>query len=125
MKKLLLAVVIAMVALMLVVGGCSSGPDYKAKSNKVLTSYYQDAATKAGVGVPVIDEGIADYDQWESVKGKLMVTKNTYTLAGVKGIKHDYVMTWRMKTGELVKVVIDGKKIMYNEDLMWKAMDDK
>lgn len=121
--KLLLTFV-AMLVLTMSMMGCSSKPDYKAESTKVLTAYYESLANKAGVGVPVIDEGVADYAEWESVKDKLMMTKNTYTLSGLK-VKHTYTMTWRMKTGELVKVVIDGKKVMYNEDLMWKAMDDK
>lgn len=121
--KLLLTFV-AMLVLTMSMMGCSSKPDYKAESTKVLTAYYESLANKAGVGVPVIDEGVADYAEWESVKDKLMMTKNTYTLGGLK-VKHTYTMTWRMKTGELVKVVIDGKKVMYNEDLMWKAMDDK
>lgn len=124
--KLVIAFVVAMLTFGVLMAGCSSNkPDYKAMSSKALTSYYETMASQAGVGVPVIDEGMADYAEWESMKNKLMVTKNTYTLAGIDKIKHSYTMTWRMKTGELVKLVIDGETVMINEDLMWKAADDK
>lgn len=123
--KLLIAFVIAIAMFGVVMAGCSSNkPDYRAKSNKALTSYYETVSSKAGVGVPVIDEGVADYAEWTHTDDKFTMTKSTYTLGGVK-IKHSYTMTWRTKTGELVKMVIDGKKVMYNEDLMWKALDDK
>lgn len=123
--KLVIAFVIAMLTFGVLMVGCSSNkPDYRAKSNKALTTYYETMASQAGTGVPVIDVSIADYAEWTHTDDTLTATKSTYTLGGVK-IKHSYTMTWRTKTGELVKMVIDGKKVMYNEDLMWKALDDK
>lgn len=97
--------------------------NYFAMSENALKSYYKALAEQAGTGVPNVDARLMTYKDWQSAEG-MQVSQGTFYLAGNENIEHSYSMTWRQKTGQLIKLIINGKKIFYDEETAWAAMDD-
>lgn len=100
-----------------------SNRNYFAMSENALKSYYKALAEQAGTGVPNVDARLMTYKDWQSTEG-MQISQGTFYLAGNENIEHSYTMTWRQKTGQLIKLIINGKKIFYDEEAAFAAMDD-
>lgn len=97
--------------------------NYFAMSENALKSYYKALAEQAGTGIPNVDARLMTYKDWQSTEG-MQISQGTFYLAGNENIEHSYTMTWRQKTGQLIKLIINGKKIFYDEEAAFAAMDD-
>lgn len=91
-------------------------------AENVLQKIYDDTAMKLGVGAPTVDISFTSYRQWESAPG-LTESDGTFELSLEKGLKHKFNIRWGKNSNDVLRIVIDGKKIYYNEDLQIKYMD--
>ena len=98
--------------------------DYRAMSSRALQAYFETAAARAGAGVPNIDESLIHFEKHD-MKNGLIVTRNSFVLAGNDKITHNYTMQFRKKTGELTQINIDGKQVFYRPELQTAALEDK
>lgn len=88
----------------------------------VLQNVYNDMALKLGVGAPTVDVAFTSYRQWESAPG-LTETDGEFELSSEEGLTHKFNIRWGKNSNDIIRIVIDGKRIYYNEDLQVKYMD--
>lgn len=91
-------------------------------AEKVLQDVYNNVALKAGVGAPTVDVSFTSYRQWESAPG-LTETDGEFELSSEEGLTHKFNIRWGKNSNDIIRIVIDGKRIYYNEDLQVKYMD--
>lgn len=89
----------------------------------VLQKVYSDTALKAGVGAPTVDVAFSSYRQWESASG-LTETDGEFELSSEKGLTHKFNIRWGKNSNDIIRIVIDGKRIYYNENLQEKYMNN-
>lgn len=93
-----------------------------ADAENVLQKIYNDTALKLGVGAPTVDVAFTSYRQWESAPG-LTETDGEFELSSEDGLTHKFNIRWGKNSNDIIRIVIDGKRIYYNEDLQVKYMD--
>lgn len=86
--------------------------DYRTLSNKYLEAVYTDIANQAGIGVPDIDTFITHYEEYH--KEGIVITKNSYYLAGNENITHKFTMEFKEGDTQLIFLMIDGKVLLSN-----------
>lgn len=86
--------------------------DYRTLSNRYLEAAYTDMAAKAGTGVPDIDTFITHYEEYH--KDGIVITKNSYYLAGNENITHKFTMEFKEGDTQLIFLMIDGKVLLSN-----------
>lgn len=89
----------------------------------VLQKVYSDTALKAGVAAPTVDVAFISYRQWESASG-LTETDGEFELSSEKGLTHKFNIRWGKNSNDIIRIVIDGKRIYYNENLQEKYMNN-
>lgn len=92
-------------------------------AEKILQQIYDDNAMKLGVGAPTVDVSFTSYRQWESAPG-LTESDGNFELSSEQGLKHKFNIRWGKNSNDIIRIVIDGKRIYYNEDLQIKYMDN-
>ena len=86
--------------------------DYRTLSNRYLEAVYNDIANQAGIGVPDIDTFITHYEEYH--KDGIVITKNSYYLAGNENITHKFTMEFKEGDTQLIFLMIDGKVLLSN-----------
>ena len=97
--------------------------DYYPQTEKLIKDIYRKWAQSNGVGIPDVDLRQSTYRDWDVVP-PIREAEGTFYLAGNKNIEHTFSVRWRKKNNQLLRVVIDSKRIFYDEEAMWEAMDD-
>lgn len=97
--------------------------DYYSQTEKVIKDIYKNWAQSNGLGIPDVDLRYSTYRDWDIVP-PVREAEGTFYLAGNKNIEHTFSVRWRKKNNQLLRVVIDSKRIFYDEEAMWEAMDD-
>lgn len=97
--------------------------DYYSQTEKVIKDIYKNWAQSNGLGIPDVDLRQSTYRDWDIVP-PVREAEGTFYLAGNKNVEHTFSVRWRKKNNQLLRVVIDSKRIFYDEEAMWEAMDD-
>lgn len=92
-------------------------------AERVLQEIYNNNAMKLGVGAPTVDVSFTSYRQWESAPG-LTESDGNFELSSEKGLTHKFNIRWGKNSNDIIRIVIDGKRVYYNEDLQIKYMDN-
>lgn len=96
---------------------------YFVRSEQALKEYFEKQALAAGQGIPDVDARFSTYREWNMTDG-IKVSEGTFYLAGNENIEHKYVIRWRIKNDQLLRMAINDKKVYYNEEASYDALDD-
>lgn len=96
---------------------------YFVLSKQVLKEYVTKKAQAAGMGVPEVDARFMTYKEWDYDE-TMKVSQGTFYLGGNDKVEHSYTIRWRKKNNQVLRVVINGQKVYYNEEAQWATMDD-
>ena len=95
---------------------------HKSAVEHALQDLYEQIAEQNGIGAPKVDVAFSDYRQWESAPG-LTESDGTFTLSSEKGLTHKFSARWGKGSNELIRLVVDGQKIFYSEELQEQYMN--
>lgn len=91
-------------------------------AERVLQKLYDAEALKFGSDIPAkAGVSVTSYRQRESAPG-FTESEGTFALSSKKGVTHQFVILWGKNSYDIIKVVIDGKQVLYDEDLRIKYM---
>lgn len=92
-------------------------------SKQVLRDYVTQKAQAAGMGVPEVDARFMTYKEWD-LDNTMKVSQGTFYLGGNDKVEHSYIIRWRKKNNQVLRMEINGQKVYYDEAAQWATMED-
>lgn len=88
----------------------------------MLQKLYDAKALKFGSDIPAkTSVSVTSCRQKESASG-FTESEGTFALSSEKGQTHQFAILWGKNSYDIIRVAIDGKQVLYNEDLRIKYM---
>ena len=87
-------------------------------NESIIKNIYAQNGYTVDINIP-----FTSYKQWESTKG-LVETQGKFSVSSEKDTTHTFSIRYGKNSKDVIRIEIDGKRIMWDEDLQTKYMDD-